>query len=109
MYKSKRDRSDTKKVFVGTTTYFKNGGVASTVMKRKGQPHGLCTTYYESGRIKETCNYVAGRLHGEYMLFFDDENSTPSEKGSYQYNKQHGEFTCWNNDGSVRITGVHSN
>ena len=60
--------------------------------------------YYEDGKLQEIYNYTAGKLNGEYKLFY--ENGNLEEIGD---NKLEGKVLQYYEDGKLEKTRTYKN
>ncbi|WP_343762742.1 hypothetical protein [Gangjinia marincola] len=85
---------------------YSNGNYLSIQEYTNGVGNGKWVNYYDSGELKEVGTYVDNRVEGPYVLYY--LNGNKKAEGKYKHWKiKVGEWTYYNEDGSVNHTETH--
>ena len=66
--------------------------------------HGITKVYHYNGNLHERCKFVRGRLHGNYLVCYDNGENRVSYE--FKRNKIHGWCYHWNEAGTIILKGV---
>ncbi|MEO8066437.1 MAG: hypothetical protein ABI599_01965 [Flavobacteriales bacterium] len=82
-----------------------DGRLSMEGYKRKGQRHGVWTSYTQDGRVKSRTAYTDGKLDGDCVVF--RENGQLYYQGSYKNGLETGEWKFYGPDGALEKTVQH--
>jgi antitoxin component YwqK of YwqJK toxin-antitoxin module len=66
--------NDPYKLVFNTTKYKMNESVESNYYESIKDTYTLKQEYYESGQLKEQCNYIDGKKNGLYQKYYKNGN-----------------------------------
>jgi uncharacterized protein len=99
--------SQRKNKSIELTVYNPHGYKASfAVYNDAGQKTGVNTYFYNSGKIKETNDFIKGQLEGKSTGYF--ENGKKQYEITYKENEKNGEAKYYHPDGSLKTKGWYT-
>lgn len=85
------------------STWFENGKLKNTITYKDGLYDGLSEHYYEDGQKKESLMWVDNKKNGQMMQWF---NTTQKRNlRNYKDDLEHGEFKDWAENGQIITHG----
>lgn len=76
---------------------------------KDGLRHGIHSSYFETGVLKEMCEYYRGVKHGSYSHYYPFAVQKTSVIANYQDGKRHGLYQEIYHNGKVQIERYYDN
>jgi|GEM_PF-5063311 len=80
--------------------YYSDGSVWKSTDQIDNINHGQSTVYYPNGRVQAIAHYVAGQMHGNYLLMY--ENGSIWVESSYINGFEQGECRVYYKNGRIK-------
>ncbi|MGC1522887.1 MAG: hypothetical protein WA803_15210 [Steroidobacteraceae bacterium] len=75
-----------------------DGTVLATTEHLDGVPDGVSRSFSMTGKLRQECHFLEGKLHGEYKSWWD--NGKVKERGQYASGIRVGRYEWFDRDGT---------